>query len=134
MPELRPHLGLLAPAPDPVVMCPSRGCELPVSGAFGLCEPCERVYRCLLVLCDRLLSRDLARVEHRTPGLIEAARASVTEILTLDAANHIRSDSHAIASEAPWSALLPTPEDLYSVQDLLSELAAGIHALGTMTT
>src|SRR4051794_13488195 len=129
MPELRPHLRLLAAAP--AAICPSPGCQLPVSGAFGLCEPCERVYRCMLVLCDRLLTRDLARVEHRTPGLIDAVRASVTDTLTtLDAPSEI----HPLCpvSEAAWSALMPMPADLQSLRDLLAELERAIQTLEAM--
>src|SRR4051794_13639870 len=87
MTDLRPQLRLLAPPPPPppppqaqAAACPTSGCELPVAGSFGLCTPCERVMRTLLVLCDRLLDRDLARVEQHTPGLVLTARETIASI------------------------------------------------------
>src|SRR3954470_12621875 len=100
MTDLRPQLRLLA-AP-PAAACPSPGCELPVTGSFGLCAPCERVYRCLLVLCDRLLDRDLARVEHDTPGLMTAVHHVLTTTLLEPAAPCPVGPCSAAAVDEPW--------------------------------
>src|SRR3954451_13397025 len=103
MTDLRPQLHLVTPAPAAAVVCASPGCQLPADDrGFGVCTACERVYRCALVLCDRLRARDLARVEHGTPGLTAAIRA----------------------------LLLPTPDDLESLNNLLSELEAALRAVG----
>src|SRR4051794_262734 len=112
MSDLRPQLRLLAtPA---AAACPTSGCELPVSGSFGLCEPCERVYRTLLVLCDRLLDRDVARVEHDTPGLVLAAQATIAAILVSPSLAAAATPDLMVAADEAWAALLPTPEDVAS--------------------
>jgi hypothetical protein len=40
----------------------------------GVCGPCARVYAGVLVLCHRLLVRDLARLQHGAPDPAATAR------------------------------------------------------------
>src|SRR3954454_7017945 len=121
MTDLRPQLRLLA---APATACPASGCELPVAGSFGLCEPCERVFRTLLVLCDRLLDRDLARVEQHTPGLALAARETIASIFVSPEA--VIAPDLAEPADQARAVLLPTPEDLASVRRLLCELEVAV--------
>src|SRR3954454_20739910 len=125
MTDLRPQLRLLA-APS-AAACPTLGCELPVAGSFGLCEPCERVYRTLLVLCDRLLDRDVARLEYDTPGLVLAARATIAAILVSPPPAAAGTSDLAVAADHAWAALLPTPADVASVRGSLAELEAAVN-------
>jgi hypothetical protein len=61
-----PVLRLLAPVVDPQA-CWTPGCRLPALPRDGVCSPCARVYAGVLVLCHRLLVRDLARLQHDAP-------------------------------------------------------------------
>src|SRR4051794_990491 len=72
------HLQLVSATPR-AVPCAAPSCELPVAGELGLCGPCEAVYASLLVLCERLLARDIARLEHDTPGLTAAVYRALTD-------------------------------------------------------
>jgi hypothetical protein len=70
MPMPRSRLRLVAGSAD---SCVTPGCPLPGQGAGGWCAPCASVRVSVFVLCQRLLARDLARLEHRAPGLTAAA-------------------------------------------------------------
>lgn len=131
MPDLRPHLRLVESMPVSAAACASSGCCLPAGDGFGLCEACERVYRCVLVLCDRLLDRDLARVEHETPGITAAARVALTGTPVSDLVNDGGHVATGLERE-PWAALLPMPDELESLNELLSELVAGFRRLGVI--
>src|SRR4051794_17565898 len=87
MSGVRPNLRVLT-APVRAAGCAAPSCRLPANGEFGLCEACERVYRCLGVLCDRLLARDVARLEHESPGITAAVRATITATLDGSLARH----------------------------------------------
>ena len=57
--------------------CSTPGCPLPRGLAEGFCGPCARVHAGTLALCERLLARDLARLEWRAPGLTAAAQTAL---------------------------------------------------------
>jgi hypothetical protein len=68
---------------------------LPARGPCGLCRPCARVYDGLRILSHRLLVRDVARLEHDTPGITTAIRAAI--------------DTAELAPSAPLPAPLDRP-------------------------
>ena len=130
MPDLRVHLRVLAPLPQ-AVECAAPGCHMPLSGSdeLGFCGACERVYRAVMALCDRLLERDVARLEHETPGITAAAHAALISGPACSAARvQGRAGGRATPPPArvPWEPLLPLPVDLDGLQDLVSELYAEI--------
>ena len=138
MRDFRPHLRVLPPPPvAAAARCAAPGCHLPIAaggGEFGLCWACERVYRCAMVLCDRLLERDVARLEHDTPGITAAARAALTGPPHPPAKRpgSACGCGRTVGSGARWEALLPLPGDLDELNDFLSELDAALRMLGAM--
>ena len=88
-----------------------------------------------MVLCDRLVERDVARLEHERPGITAAARA-VTDQLAAprrEATGPGGGCAPAARARAPWEPLLPLPGDLDGLNDLLSELDAALRTMGART-
>jgi hypothetical protein len=124
MPRSRPHLHALAPTlitPQPVpdgARCRTPGCRLPASGRSGLCGSCQDVYRAAVALCDRLVDREIARLEHQTPGIVDAiyrdlARAGL--VTPRPCCPHP-------AVPGPGVVLIPSWRDLERVDALAGEL------------
>src|SRR3954471_23039568 len=119
------HLRLVSATPR-ANTCAAPSCELPAAGGLGLCGPCEAVYASLLVLCERLLARDIARLEHDTPGLTAAVYRALADTSEAEPAPLLP----VVAPPAAWLSLLPFPEDLRSVAGLLSEGEAALREAG----
>jgi hypothetical protein len=84
MASRRPHLRVIYSSRTSAMSCGSQGCVL---GAVtnGLCAPCLAVYATVEVLYRRLVARDMARLELRTPGIGCAAMAALqARLATLD--------------------------------------------------
>jgi hypothetical protein len=109
----RSGLRLLAPASD---SCATPGCPLAGQGASGFCGPCASVHASVLALCQRLLARDLARLERQAPGLTAAA------LLALRANRVDRAAS--LDTAAPCAAMWPPERELAALDALLMELRA----------
>src|SRR3954454_8806272 len=109
-----PNLRLVSDPPA-TMACGSPDCPLPAHGDLGLCAACEAVYGSLLVLCERVLARDLARLEHETPGITAAVRQAIAAVADPD----VPEPSWSGAAEAPWRSLLPMPGELQSLRALL---------------
>lgn len=70
MPTPGSRLRLLAPSAGP---CATPGCPLPGQAVGGFCPPCASVQAGVVALSQRLLARDLARLELQAPGLTATA-------------------------------------------------------------
>jgi hypothetical protein len=118
MPVLPPRLRLVVSESETAAGCCSTpACRLPACAASGLCGPCARVYAGVFVLLQRLLMRDLARLEATAPGLTAAAHRSLN-----------RPDARAMvpsvgaAGHASGRLVWPEPGELAALEALLSEL------------
>lgn len=98
MASRRPHLRVVHDAEASPSACGSDDCDLRAAGA-GFCASCLAVFATAEVLYRRLVARDMARLELRTPGLGGAAMTALqARLATLDP---------PVAAEPPnW-----TPED-----------------------
>ncbi len=118
MPVLPPRLRLVVSQSETTAGCCSTpACRLPACAASGLCGPCARVYAGVFVLLQRLLVRDLARLEATAPGLTAAAHRSLNRPdgpALIPGAGAARRTSGRVA----W----PEPAELAALEALLSEL------------
>jgi hypothetical protein len=130
MPPRPSHLRLVDPSVSPTTnACRSHGCELAETRADGLCPACHSVYATAEMLYRRLVAREMARMERRTPGIGCAALAALHERLArLDPpvaqpSQHL----HAEPDELRW-----TPEEWENkrLDSFLTELRAAITAAG----
>jgi len=101
--------------------CRSRRCELPSASPDGLCLACDAVYATAEALYRRLVTRDLARLERRTPGIGCAALAALHERVTRPDQPGARARRSAPDESQRW-----TPEDweLDRLDACLAELRA----------
>ncbi len=117
MPVLPPRLRLVVSHAETTAgFCSTPACRLPACAASGLCGPCARVYAGVFVLLQRLLVRDLARLEATAPGLTAVAHRSLNRPggPTIPRAGAAVRTSGRVA----WSE----PAELAALEALLSEL------------
>ena len=118
MASRRPHLKLIHAADlgAPACRSPDVGSR---AAAAGLCASCLAVYATAEVLYRRLVARDMARLERRTPGLGRAALAALqTRLATLGPVD--RSGPRRRASQ--W---MPEEWELDRLDAFLAELRGG---------
>jgi hypothetical protein len=106
---------LTASSACPQGACSTPGCPLPRGRASGLCAPCLQVQAGTAALCQRLLARDLARLEWRAPGLTAAAQIVLrgTLFVAPETAHKVRA-----GERIAW----PAPGDMAALEALLVEL------------
>ncbi|MDA0166290.1 hypothetical protein OM076_38855 [Solirubrobacter ginsenosidimutans] len=113
------HLRLIVP-PEPArapSRCATADCPLPAARGDRLCGLCAFVHRGARELSRRLLARDLARLECRSPGLAEAAIAALASLVVV----------RTPAPELPdvVSPSWPDEGDLVALKALVVELEHG---------
>src|SRR4051794_16559089 len=103
------HLTLLAPTPPAARTCPGPGRPLDADAGDGLCRACHCVYATAEVLYQRLVAREMARLERRTPGIgcaalvaLHARLAQFDPPIDPDAATGRAGDERAPWHPAEW--------------------------------
>jgi len=128
MPSRPNHLRLVNPSAAPASNpCRNRGCELASARADALCPACHSVFSTAEMLYRRLLAREMARMERRTPGIGCAALAALHQRLArLDPP--VRSPSEQFSSAEPgWT---PEEWELNRLDMFLDELRAAVATAG----
>jgi hypothetical protein len=124
------HLRLANASASPATnACRSRDCELAGARADGLCPACHSVYATAEMLYRRLVAREMARMERRTPGIGCAALAALhARLARLDPPVAPPSQHpHGEPDELCWT---PEEWEINRLDSFLNELRAAATAAG----